>query len=387
MKHDMQIRLLAAAVSLASCSAAWAIEPQSIRLTDGILFTPSLMVSEKYDDNIRAAETNEESSWVTTISPTLTLSTEGRKSAYRLSYNAVSDTFHSSQDDNNVDHHLTADAAFEFDARNRAKLAAGYHDVENTASDTSNVTNDQYNTKNVGGVYSFGAQTARMQIEAGANYEELRYTDGLIGNEAKERDTTALRSTLFYRVAPKTKLLVEGRHTDYDYLNNQRLNSTGIAGLVGATWEATAKTTGEFKIGRERKNFDDDTVDDASKGMWEAGVVWAPRSYSRFNLNTRQGFDEGDNGASTIESRNYTLGWEHDWSSYLTSKVSYSDTSRDYQDISRQDDLNNIGLGLTYKARRWLDVGIGYTYSENDSDVAGESFERNVFALTVNASL
>lgn len=387
MKHDMQIRLLAAAVSLASCSAAWAIEPQSIRLTDGILFTPSLMVSEKYDDNIRAAENNEESSWITTVSPTLTLSAEGRKSAYRLSYNAVSDTFHSSQDDNNVDHHLTADAAFEFDARNRAKLAAGYHEIEDTVSDTSNTTNDQYNTRNVGGVYSFGAQTARMQIEAGANYEELRYTDGLIANEAKERDTTALRSTLFYRVAPKTKLLVEGRHTDYDYLSNQRLDSTGVAGLVGATWEATAKTTGEFKIGRERKNFDDDTVDDASKGMWEAGVVWAPRSYSRFNLNTRQGFDEGDNGASTIESRTYTLGWEHDWSSYLTSKVSYSDTSRDYQDISRQDDLNNIGLSLTYKARRWLDVGIGYTYSENDSDVAGESFERNVFALTVNASL
>lgn len=387
MKQKLQFNLVAAAVSLACCGSVMAIEPQSVKVTEGINLTPTLKVTERYDDNFRAVETNEESSWITSVSPTLTLNADGRKSAYRVSYTADSDTFHSSSKDNNVDHRLQAEAGFEFDARNRMKLTAGYDDVEETASDSQNVENDKYNTTKVGGVYAYGAESALMQLEGGVGYEELRYTNSGHLNADKERDSTALRGTFYYRVAPKTKLLLEGRHTDYSYVSNTRLDSTNLGALVGATWEATAKTTGTVKIGRETKNFDQSGMDSASKGMWEAGVTWAPRTYSRFTLNTRQGIDEGDSGASTIDSRNITLGWEHDWNKRLRSNLSLARSDQDYQDIVREDELDTLGVGLTYAVRRWLDVGVGYKYSDKDSDAAGESYTRNIYALTVTASL
>lgn len=386
MSKKLHISLLALAVSAAS-SSVLAVEAASIRLTDGLAFTPTLQVSERYDDNFREVENNEESSWITTIAPTFTLAAEGRKSAYKLSYSAVSDTFHSSHKDNNTDHHLTADAGFEFDARNRLKLNAGYHDVEETASVDQNVENDMYNTKNVGGVYTFGAASARAQIDLGANYEELRYTNSDHLNADKERDTTALRSTFYYRVAPKTKVLLEGRHTNYDYVSNDRLNSQNIGLLAGVTWEATAKTTGTAKFGREKKDFDDSSIGEKSTGMWEVGATWEPRTYSRFSLNTRRGFDEGDSGASTIKTQSTTLSWNHDWAERLSSNVSYTRSDREYQDVSREDQIDTFGIGLTYEMRRWLDIGIGYKYAESDSDAANESYERNIYALTVNASL
>lgn len=388
MSKKLHISLLAIAVSAAS-SSVLALEAASVKLTDGLEFTPTLKVSESYDDNFREVETDEESSWITTIAPTFTLGAEGRKSAYKLSYTASSDTFHSSHKDNNTDHHVTADAGFEFDARNRLKLAAGYHDVEETASVDQQVENDQYNTKNVGGVYTFGAPTARGQIDLGANYEELRYTnsDGL--NADKERDTTSLRTTLYYSVAPKTRALLEGRYTDYDYTNEagsrRNANNTGL--LAGLTWEATAKTTGTAKFGREKKDFDDSSIGEKSTGMWEVGATWEPRTYSRFSLNTRRGFDEGEDNASTIKTQSSTLSWEHDWAERLTSNVSYTRSDRDYQDVDREDKIDTFGIGLTYEMRRWLDVGIGYKYSENDSDATNESYERNIYALTLNASL
>lgn len=395
MSKKLHISLVALAVAAAS-SSALALEAASIRLADGIEFTPTLQVSESYDDNFRAVEKKEESSWITTIAPTLTLDAYGDKSAYRLSYRAVSDTFHSSHKDNNTDHHLNAEAGFEFDARNRLKLSAGYHDVEETASLDQNVENDQYTAKNIGGVYTFGAESARAQLDLGANYDEMRYSNSGRLNADKERDATALRSTLYYRVAPKTKVLLEGRHTDYEYVNpeGRQKDSKNIGLLTGVTWEATAKTTGTVKIGREKKDFDDSRLDDKSTGMWEIGVTWEPRTYSRFSLNTRRGFDEGSDNADTIKTQSTTLSWNHDWAERLSSTVSYTRSVQDYQyDVAgrkREDTLDSFGLSLNYEMRRWLDIGVGYKYADNDSDATprnSESYTRNIFALTLNASL
>lgn len=387
MTMKFKARSLAVAVSAALSANAWAVEPQSIKLSEGLLFTPTLEVSERHDDNFRAVEDNEESSWITSVTPTFVLGAEGRKSAYQLSYSAVSDTFHSSHKDNNTDHHVNADAGYEFDSRNRLKLNAGFHKIEDTASEDQNVENDKYTTSNVGGVYSFGAQTARNQIDFGANYQELRYQNSDHLNADKERDTTALNTILYHAVAPKTRALVEARHTDYDYVSNTRLNSNNVALLAGLTWDATAKTTGTVKFGGEKKRFDDSSIDDESGGMWEVGVKWSPRTYSTFGLNTRRALDEGYNGASSIESQSTTLSWDHEWMDRLSSTVSYTYSDQDYQDITRTDKIDTFGVGLTYEMRRWLDLGVGYKYSEKDSDAVGESYERNIFSISATASL
>ena len=381
IRHTLTI-----AITGSLCAHAWALEPQNIRLSDGITFTPSLKVAETYDDNFRASN-NKESSWITTIAPTFQLNADSNKTAYQLKYTAASDTFHSNHKDNNVDHHITGNAGFEFDSRNRLSLNAGYHDLEDTASTDQKVENDKSNTKNIGGVYTYGAKTARTQIEVGANYDELRYTNSKRLNSDKERDTTSLRSTIFYGITPKTKALVEGRYTDYDYKTFTRRDSDNIGLLAGVTWEATAKTTGTFKIGREKKDFDQSFYDDKTTGMWEAGVAWAPLTYSTVTLNTRRGFDEGEDNASTIKTQSTQLGWKHFWLERLYSDASYARTDKKYQDIKREDNLDNYALSMTYQARRWLDVGVGYSYSDNDSDVNSERYKRNIYALTINASL
>jgi hypothetical protein len=101
----------------------------------------------------------------------------------------------------------------------------------------------------------------------------------------------------------------------------------------------------------------------------------------------RRGFDEGEDQASAIKTQSTRLGWKHFWQDRLYSEASYARTDRKYQDISREDNLDNYGLSLTYQARRWLDIGIGYTYADNDSDVQSERYTRNIYALTFNASL
>lgn len=390
--------------------ATHALEPQSIQVSDGVMFTPSLKVSERHDDNIYATKNNRKSSWVTNLEPSFTLSLDRAKSAYRVNYTASRDFFHSSSKDNNTDHHLTADAGFEFDSRNRLMLNAGYHKMEDTASDWQNVANDKWNTKNIGGIYTYGARTARAQAELAANYEELRYdnstrlNNGSRLNSDRERDASSVRATGYYGIAPKTKALLEGRYTDFDYKSNKNRDSNNKALLAGVTWEATAKTTGTVKVGREKKSYDKSYYSDKSMGMWEAAVAWAPRTYSTFDFKLRRGFDEGDSYyeydsgdhvSSSVKTTAYHVGWNHQWMDRLSSKMTYSYTDRKYQNdratqaltSDRHDKIKQYGLGVTYEMRRWLDVGLGYTRRDNDSNRVNRDYKRNIYALTFNASL
>ena len=72
----MRIKLtyIAAAVVAAAgvSTSAFAIDPQSIRVSDGVMFTPTLQLEHGYDDNIHATKNDRESTWVTVVEPTFT---------------------------------------------------------------------------------------------------------------------------------------------------------------------------------------------------------------------------------------------------------------------------------------------------------------------------
>lgn len=386
MRKTFVMNSLAAAVMLAGSSSVMAIEAASMQL-GAMSLTPTLELSESYDDNFRETS-NEDSSWITTISPTFVLAAQDRLNVYKLTYNFSSDIFHSSHDDNNTDHHLDADAHMEFNARNRLDLNAGYDRVEEVAGTETSGINDKYHTYNIGGVYGFGAQSATMNFELGANHEWKRYdNDGTI-NKDLERDTTSLSGTAFYRIGAKTRALVEVRYNDYDYkLATSTLDSDSMAYLVGVTWDATAKTSGSAKIGYEDKDFDSAAREDVDNTMWEVGVTWQPRSYSSFTLNTRRGTDEGSQGAEDyIETTRTSLGWNHDWSSYISTEASYAFTDEEYEN-GREDETDEFALGLNYELRRWVSVGVGYKYKDIDSTDPTETLDRNIYQVKLTMGL
>lgn len=387
--------LLAAAVAATLSPAALALDPMGIKVSEGVSFTPTVELGLSHDDNFRALSTNEQSSWVTRVAPTFALGGDNGKVKLGASYTALHDIFHSYHRYDNTDHLLSGQALFRFDVRNRLDLNASYSKVEDTASLDQKLENDRYRQGRLGALYTYGADTATGQIRLGMNYDRLRYDNGTDPfsntriNAGKERNSTGLTGTFLYRVAPKTRALIEARYTDHDYVSNRALDSSNTALLVGAEWDATAIVSGSARIGRERKDYDLAGKPNASTGMWEVGLSWAPRTYSVFTLSTRSGFDEGADGADLIKTRSYSLAWDHGWAERLSSKVSLTRAKYDYDrpGAPRKDTVDMIGIGLTYKMRRWLDVGVGYRYTDSDSNQPIRTYERNVIGLTVNASL
>ncbi len=392
-------KLLAA--SLVSSISAYAVadEPRSIYLR-GFEFTPTLLVGESYDDNYRGLDQDERASWITSIEPSLLLSAETRNAGYQLRYTLSSDIYHDDSDATNTDHILALKSIMELTSRHRINWNLGYSRIENTINDDRTVTetggveellerrfqNERYDRAVAGIGYTFGARTALNQLEFGAEYQRLRYRDDL--NEDQDRDTLALGTTWFHRLGARTRTLVELRHADHSYeQSTSRRDSTNIAALAGATWEATARTTGTLKAGAERKDFDSNTRSDYTSPMWEAGIVWAPRTYSRFDLTSRRAFDEGDDGASTVQDISTVLNWTHEWNPWISSELEYRMADREYKATEREDDLQSYGIALTYSPDRWIDLTLGYRFVENDSNLSIASYDRNVYMLTVDMSL
>lgn len=219
MTFHLHRRLLFAALASTLGASAWALEPATVELTDGLALTPTLKLGAGYDDNFRAAETREESSVVSTIAPTLAIGADNGKLKFDASYTANHEIYHSSRKDDNTDHILGARIELQPDARNRFNASAGYRKIEETAVADQKIENDRFNSSNVGGTYTYGAESATGQLRLGLNHDRLRYDNGLDPagggrlNADKERDSNAYVGAFLYRIAPKTKAVLEGRYT------------------------------------------------------------------------------------------------------------------------------------------------------------------------------
>ena len=363
------------------------MDSQSFKVFDGFTFTPTLNVGERFDDNYHQAEHNTKSSMITNVTPTFVLASNNGKSAYDLSYQANTDFFHSAPSENNTDHDIHGDAAYEFDARNRVRFDLGWKKETDTAGQQQHTESDKYTDAHAGTMYTYGARTARGQIEFAGDYDQLRYQNSNGLNDSLERNTTAVRSTFYVGIAPKTRALIEARYADFSYLSDTDLDSHNIALLGGLAWDLTSRTTGTIKIGEERKTFEHAEVKQATGSLWEVGADYRPTQFSSFTVKARSAIDEGSDGASSIKTTSGQIGWDHEWLERLRTNVNYSKSDEQYQDIDRDDKLKGYGASVTYRARRWLDLGLSYTHAEDSSTAADESYIRNIYAINVTASL
>lgn len=383
--------LCSALVLLASLTLSLpvlALDPQPVRLGDSLKFEPTLQVSERYDDNFRAVDSGKESSWITRIAPTFSLGQEGRKAAYKVSYTADSDIFHSSRKDDNTDHHFSAKGAAEFNDRQRLRLNMSYDRTEETASQYPTIANDKITNFQLGGVYTYGARTARLQVEMAPNYSSIRYRNANGLNDDKEYDSPSLRSTVFYRVAPKTRLLAEARYAHFKYVSYDLRNNDTVAYLGGVEWIASEMTSATIKLGAEQKRFEQSGIETKNGTMWEVGAKWSPRTYSTFRLNSRQELDEGDEGpASSVKAQTWSAGWEHKWLERFRTDLGYRHANHTYQDYGREDVLDGYSIGAKYAMRRWLDLGVRFEHVTNDSTIQTESYKRNILVFSINSSL
>ncbi|WP_415893555.1 outer membrane beta-barrel protein [Neptuniibacter sp. PT8_73] len=381
--------------SYMAATPSFAIDPAPAKLGP-LQVIPQLNVQVGHDDNIYSTDSNKVDSVITVVNPSVQAVLEKGLNVYSLNYALKHGNYENDSADNYTDHDLSAQAYLDFNIRNRLELLARYlkaHEERGSglnqgANATANDAPIEYDVTTLSAKYGFGALEAKGRIEVAAELSDREYSNFRSQTAAKDRKNSKVTGTFYYRVMPKTSLLFEIEHEEIDYdLASVTLDSSETEYLVGATWDATAKTTGIFKVGYAEKDFDSASREDDDGISWELAVNWAPKTYSVVSFVTSREEEETDGTGNYIDTTSWNLGWEHDWGNRILSRVSYGQSDSDYVSSSRSDESENYGVGVTYQLQRWLDLGLDYSYSDRTSNQSGLDYDKNAVYFSVQGSL
>lgn len=398
-----KLALLSAAVACSltqMAQAKVALDPQAFNL-EPFRLIPTLEVQAFQDSNIYKLSADEKSSFVTVLRPAFDLVTQDRDNVYRARYAAAAGIY-AEGDNDYVDHSFSLNAHVEPTSRFRFDARAGYnflHDDLGTAyTEGLSVAAlearggpDQYNLATLGGGVEYGAKDAAGQVALQLNYGQKSYDQADV---AVERDLDMLDGQIEFRlrIMPKTKALLDLEYEKGTYDNAAtaaKYDYDGTAYFLGVMWENSASTTGKVRVGSNKRN--PASGNDVSGLAWDIGVVWSPLERSRFTLDGRRRLQDGTAPTISIDGRSLALGWAHDWSQRLESKLTAAfgkdDHDRQPGTGIREDDSTTFGAVVNYQMRRWLVLGAGVSMTNRDSTMSQYDYDRKVFSLNALMSL
>lgn len=366
-------------------------EPQGIKLSDGATVKPYFNLSLGRDDNLFLTSNNKKSSVTQVYNPGFKLEIDGQASKLGFGYDLEVGKYSSSSADDYTDYKIFGIGEFVMSQSLGLKLAADYkvgHDPRGSTDRGIAGVPDEFRTSEPSALFAYGANDAMGRFELEAAAVSKRYLNNRSTTVTSDRDNDRFAGRFFFKVAPKTSLLVEARREKVDYsLSTSTQDSKQTRFLVGVTWDVTAATSGTVKIGQIKKDFDSATRKDYSGTGWEGAINWKPVSYSALDVFTTKSFNEATGVGDFILNERYGTAWNHKWSSQLTSVVTLTRSDDEFAGNPRKDKTDSLGLKLNYKAMRWLSIGGEYTSSKRDSNQSAFNYKKNIFMFTVGVVL
>jgi len=390
MKKRIVLNGMIQAALMASCvSVAWA-EAGSIAVGNMDL-VPQLKIGESHNDNIFSQEKQAsiKSSWITTISPSLTLLADDGANQYELGYNLSQKIYQQSHDDDVLDNFLNFNANLGLSRKLTTDFYVNYNLTHDPRGSTFTggvggtvAVPDAYHETIVGGSLDYGSN-AHMIVSG--EYSNKRYTNNRTRTIARDMDAAKAGLEFDYDLTGKTSAVLEARYKQFNYKFQSatvNLDSSEQKYFTGLNWEATAKTSGRARIGYTKKNFKKVSTQDVGFFSWELGVEWLPMSYSSWVLETSLTPVETDGTGSSIKNKSVNLSWNHAWSERLNHAISLGYTTGSYQGNStRVDKTTTASVSVSYQMLRWLAIEPSYHYSNRSSNAVNSSYRANVWAI------
>lgn len=343
---------------------------QSIQLGEGDLY-PGVRVDVVSDDNIGLLPENEVDGVSTVVRPQLIYVANRSGLEFKLEYlGAISI---SSEDALQwADSALSASLAAEFDRRRRANVSVGFsRQHEDLGSGLTRGAGElfdepvEFNSFDLAASFGYGVRDARGNVRAGLRFISRDYTN--LDAVTDGRGFTSFRSfgEFSVRVGGSNRAFfqVRGNVTSIDDSSRDR-NGGGV--LLGLRFNATGRLSGSFGLGLNNVNFATDAQEDDTLFVVESNLRFQSTSFAAFTLDiSREINNEGfgvvvDGQGDSIETL-VRLGWDHEWSSRVSSRSFVSADITDEVCPIIGDSTVTAGFELNVALRRWLEVGAAYT--------------------------
>jgi len=405
---------------LVFCSPLWADEELDIRKDPVAIpagpfeFAPIFEAAESYNDNIFLNDGIKRDSLLTQFHAGGQLALERQLNRYALTYTLQSSQYHNSPQDDYIDHFVGGTSHIEFTSRNRLDVNLGYLDSHyqrgiflgrdlisptgqsgptgqngiDALGATGRSGPDQYHLHSVDAAYRYGRAEAKGNLELQFNAQDYIFQNNREFTARQDRTQFAVTPGFYFRVAPKTTLQAQVENTLVKYRQAEvsGFDSLKQRYLFGGTWSYSAKIQASARIGYLRQEFDNPKSAKYDDVTWDLSASWAPLTYSRLDLSIARDVNPTLASDNLRASDRYRLGWTHDWTPRVKTQLFGSRENADNLGINRQDDYTSFGVDLNYGLRRWLGIGINYSYRNLKSEDTRYDFNQNVVMLYITGN-
>jgi hypothetical protein len=381
-KNNLVVCLNTLFVGILLQSSVLAEERQGLLLNAGL--------SVKSDSNI--TRTSEEiSDTSATFSPKIQFLSNIGQHNFVIDYQGNFATYNDNSQYNFNDHDLKLAALFDHSYKVNSEFTLGYQDTveepgsTNAASQLSDEFNQQTRKSALAKLY-YGTSASIGQLVLGVDHNQQRYTNS--NQDFRDYDQNKLTATFFYRMAPKTRLLLEASTAEYDYVAGTQFvdqSSDDKSYLAGVEWEATAITSGTFRVGYQQKDYADTRFSDIDGLSYFLDMLWKPNTYTTITIGaSRSTSESAEQDVSGFISTGYSLALEHAFTPRTFVSAAYEQDKSDFSNAQdRADKRKSIKVGIAHSLRSWLDISLDYRHLERSSNDVFYDFSADTVELSL----
>jgi len=402
--------------------------------------TPSITLSEEYTDNLFLTDGDEESDFITVVSPGLALDFLGKRSELSLFYSPGFSFYQEYDELNSVRHRASLEGTRGLSRRLTLSLSSAFEKTEEPYTRAELPLTPEVVAVEDFADYALSTQRepryitdslVRMDYDFGrrdtmfAEYNHLLYLDDNEGGEDTQRHNPGVGFEVwpsfrngFSGEAYYTRALFEGdegqfssldgnlryirslnrdwdAYVEYSHLYTYFDEATRVDYQVynpatGVIYyfaeDASIEVGGGYYI-LDRENGTRDTGATVNLAMEKA---WEFRG-GAFRVTGGSGYEQTYYRAATLGFTEYHeagAALEYSLTRYLLSDLGASYRYNKYLEEDREDHIASATAGLSYPLTRWLDISLRDTFRvvETDSELDATDYRENSVMLTLTAT-
>ncbi|HZW26313.1 MAG TPA: outer membrane beta-barrel protein [Gallionella sp.] len=360
----------------------------------GVDIYPGFSLVEKRNDNLFKSDIGKKASLITVVSPSVLMQAKSGANIYSLAYDADLARYAQSTPDNYDDQNLSANAELAFSSRTTLTLTPQIkvgHDDRGSTYSLPTATPNRWDNTGLAGSFTYGSEDSIGRIQLDADAYSIRYRNNRAVTSTLDRDVSDVGGTFYYRTSPKIYALVQLTETRISYADPAAtLSGKEQRILLGATWKATAQTSGSFKIGQLRKKFDSAARTGFSGTSWEGSVRWSPREFAYIDWITGRKSTESTGVGDFVLLTSNALDLGYDLSERTSLHLNVARLVEDFSLSGRSDSTQSYGVKAEYKLRKWLVLGAEYSHAAKTSTGftgVSPNYTGNIIAVSIRTEL
>lgn len=348
-----------------------------------------------HDDNIyRVIDDLAQSDTYLRLRPELAAVGGLGKHRFQLTYNGDYAKFSEQDNADYTDHDLKASIDLEHTLRFSSRFEAGFSKDHEEPGSINRIQLDisEYNKFDQNFILAgiaYGSESSIGRVELNYRRTDKEYTTNALNflNFTNDQVTASFA----YRIAPKTRIYIEGITTkfDYDVIDNYELDNTYNRYRTGISWDFTNKISGDVNVGYQERDYELERLRDISGLAYDGELTWSINTYTTLTVEARrESVDSSLEETGGFLRTTYGARITHDLTE-RTQIIANVGAGKDELVFtsSREDKRLAYKLSAEYELLRYLTIGAFVSFEERDSTDQLADFEANTIGINMTISM